>query len=196
MKINNGIITLSKSELRKIYNNSSEENKTLLKEFFGEELFSFDYHDIKTFEDACRHLGVQYDTPYPCDGADIEAYKQSNALYKLLIIQKAINNDVLCDESGSSWYPYWVLYTKKEIEYMSEEAKQSKDVRQLLSCANRNITEGAGVSCAYANYSEGFTFTNDGYPFSFNSKEAALYAAKQFESIFLDYYGLKVKSNG
>lgn len=32
MKINDGIITLSKSELRKIYNKSSEENKTLLKE--------------------------------------------------------------------------------------------------------------------------------------------------------------------
>ena len=37
------------------------------------------------------------------------------------------------------------------------------------------------------------TSTHSGFPLCFNSEDAALYAAKQFEDIFFDYYGIKVK---
>ena len=193
MKINDNTITLSVDELRKIYNKSSEENKTLIKELWGEEPFRFDYYDIKTFEDACHHLGISYNTLYRGDGADVEAYKQANAIYKLLIIQKAMNKGVWCDKNGYSYYPYWVFYTKGEIEYMSEEEKQRKGIKQLLSCATASSTEYAGISCEPACYRDILTFTNYGFPLCFNSEEAALYAAKQFESLFFDYYGITIK---
>lgn len=192
MKINSEKITFTKDELNKIYNESSEEKRKSLKEFFGEEIFKFDYHDIKTFEDACHHLGISYNTLYRGDGADVEAYKQAYALYKLLIIQKAMNKGVWCDKNGYSYYPYWVFYTKGEIEYMSEE-KQRNGIKQLLSCATASSTEYAGISCEPACYNDILTFTNYGFPLCFNSEEAALYAAKQFESLFFDYYGIKVK---
>lgn len=193
MDINNATITLTKDELNKIYNESSEEKRKVLKELFGEKLFKFDYHSIKTFEDACVKLGIQDYIPVSCTGADFDAYKQAQALYKLLVIQKAINNNTRCDESGLSWYPCWVLYTKGKLEYRSEKAKQRKGIKQLLSCATLSITEGAGISYTSANYREGLTFTNDGFPLCFNSEEAALYAAKQFESLFFDYYGIEIK---
>lgn len=193
MKINSEEITFTKDELNKIYNESSEEKRKVLKEFFGEEIFEFDYHDIKTFEDACHHLCISYNTLYRGDGADVEAYKQANALYKLLIIQKAMNNGVWRDKDGWSYYPYWVLYSKEEMECMSDEEKQRKGIKQLLSCASALYTEYAGVRCAPAHGRGAGTVTAYGFPLCFNSEEAAIYAAKHFESLFFDYYGITIK---
>ena len=165
MKINSETITFTKDELNKIYNESSEEKRKALKEFFGEEIFKFDYHDIKTYADACKKLGMkEYLFTDSLEG-DREAYSQAQALYKLLIIQKAMNNGVWRDKDGLSYYPYWVLYSKEEMERMSEEKKQRKGIKQLLSCANANNTENSGVRCANANNRGANTNTNYGFPF-------------------------------
>ncbi len=153
----------------------------------------FDFHEIKTFEDACKRLGISAENLLVDSLGDTEAFLQANAFYKLMIIQKAINNDKWRDKDGWSYYPYWVLYSKEEMERMSEEEKQRKGIKQLLSCANANNTENAGVRCAAAYGRGAGAATACGFPLCFNSEEAALYAAKQFESIFFDYYGIKVK---
>lgn len=153
----------------------------------------FDFHEIKTFEDACKRLGL------PAEALTVEsfgvasAFSQANALYKLLVIQKAINNGKWRDKYGWSYYPYWVFYPKEEMERMSEEEKQRKGIKQLLSCADAYYTEDSGVRCAGAYIRGAFTSTNCGFPLCFNSEEAAIYAAKQFEDLFLQYYGIKVK---
>lgn len=193
MKINSETITFTKNELNKIYNESSEEKRKALKEFFGEEIFKFDYHDIKTYADACEKLGMKEHLLTGSEGGDREAQRQAQALYKLLIIQKAMNNGVWRDKDGWSYYPYWVLYSKEEMERMSEEEKQRKGIKQLLSCAHAHHTEHSGVRCANAYCRGSDTHTDYGFPLCFNSEEAALYAAKQFESLFFDYYGIKVK---
>lgn len=150
----------------------------------------FDFHEIKTFEDACKRLGL------PAEALTVEsfgvasAFSQANALYKLLIIQKAINNNVWCDEDGWNYYPYWVLFSKEEIESMSEEEKQKKGIRQLLQCAGTWIS---GVCCAHVDGRGAYTYTDCSFPLRYNSKEAALYAANQFEDLFFQYYGIKVK---
>lgn len=154
----------------------------------------FDFHEIKTFEDACRHLGISEGTQLlVVDPGDTESFLQAGALYRLLIIQKAINNGVWYDEKGWSYYPYWVLYSKEEMERMSEEEKQRKGIKQLLFCADAYATESAGVRCAVADHRGESTHADFGFPLCFNSEEAALYAAKQFEDLFFQYYGIKVK---
>lgn len=153
----------------------------------------FDFHEIKTFEDACRHLGISEDTELLVTfSGDTEAFLQANVFYKLMIIQKAMNNGVWRDKDGWSYYPYWVLYSKEEMELMSEEEKQKKGIRRLLSCASAAIAENAGVSCANAYYRG--ENTKYCFPLCFNSEEAALYAAHQFEDLFFQYYGIKVKA--
>lgn len=212
MKINSEEITFTKDELNKIYNESSEEKRKFLKEFFGEEPFSFDYHDIKTYADACENLGMKEHLLTGSEGGDREAQRQAQALYKLLIIQKAMNNGVWCDKDGWSYYPYWVFYSKEEMERMSEEEKQRRGIKhlllcayisseekqrsgtkQLLSCAFGISVESVGFRCATANRRGADTATYYGLPLCFNSAEAALYAAQQFESFFFDYYGIKIK---
>lgn len=151
---------------------------------------TFDFHEIKTFEDACKRLGL------PAEALTVEsfgvasAFSQANALYKLLIIQKAINNNVWCDEDGWNYYPYWVLFSKEEIESMSEEERQKKGIRQLRQCAGTWIS---GVCCAHVDGRGAYTYTDCSFPLRYNSKEAALYAGRQFEDLFFQYYGIKVK---
>lgn len=149
----------------------------------------FDFHEIKTFADACEKLGMKEHLLTGSIGGDREAQGQAQALYKLLIIQKAMNNGVWRDKDGWSYYPYWVLYSKEEMELMSEEEKQKKGIRRLLSCASAAIAENAGVSCASAYYRG--ANTKYCFPLCFNSEEAALYAAHQFEDLFFQYYGIQ-----
>lgn len=154
---------------------------------------TFDFHEIKTFEDACQRLGISCFGVACHIGGDMEAFSQAKALYKLLVIQKAINNGVWCDEGGWSYYPYWVLDSKEEMGRMTEKEKQRKGIRQLLSCANAGAVEVSGVRCSLAVNRGAYAVTNSGFPLCYNSYEAALYAAKQFENLFFDYYGIKVK---
>lgn len=193
MKTNDNTITLSVDELNKIYNESSEEKRKAMKELFGEEIFKFDYHDIKTYADACEKLGMKEHLLTGSLGGDREAYSQAQALYKLIIIQKAINNGVCRNKDGLSYYPYWVFYSKEEMERMSEKEQQRKGIRHIIYCAHAFSTEGAGIRCSFAAYRGENTLTDFGFPLCFNSEEAAIYAAKQFESLFFDYYGIKIK---
>lgn len=154
----------------------------------------FDFHEIKTFEDACRHLGISEDTELlVVFSGDMEAFLQTNALYKLLIIQKAMNNGKCCNENGFSYSPYWMFYTKDDIACLSEEEKQSLNIRSIISCVVAPDTGVSGVRCTGVCTRSGLIFTDGGFPLRFNSKKAALYAAKQFEDLFFQYYGIKVK---
>lgn len=152
----------------------------------------FDFVKVKTFADACKRLGIRTETfLFLAYIGDTEAFLRANALYKLFIIQEAINNGVWHDKDGWSYYPYWRFYSKRKMELMNDEEKQRKGIRQLLSCAAANIAEYAGVRCALADFRGATAYTD--FPLCFNSEEAALYAAKQFEDLFFQYYGIKVK---
>lgn len=161
----------------------------------------FDFHEIKTFADACEKLGMKEHLLTCSWCGDVEAQGQAQALYKLLIIQKAMNNGVWRDKDGWSYYPYWQLYSKDEMESMSERGKQKRGIRQLLSCADAVDTESSGVRsallsarCADVSGRCADAHTDFGFPLCFNSKEAAIYAAHQFEDLFFQYYGIKVKA--
>lgn len=151
-----------------------------------------DFHEIKTFEDACRHLGISEDTELLVTfSGDMEAFLQASALYKLLIIQKAINNGKWRDEEGWSYFPYWMLYSKEEMEYMIEEVKLTNGIRQLIPCAYAYGTDSSGVRCSVTSHRSECTYY--GLPLCFNSEEVARYVGRQFEDLFFLYYGIKVK---
>lgn len=188
-----GKLKVNKTDVVNAYNAGNEETKETLVRLFGADVFKSDYHDIKTFEDACKKLGMKEHLLTGSEGGDREAQRQAQALYKLLIIKKAMNNGVWHDGKGWSYYPYWMLYSKEEMECMSEKEKQKKGIKQILFCADTFGMESSGVRGAAANSRGVHTLSHFGFPLCFNSEEAALYAAKQFEDIFFDYYGIKVK---
>lgn len=166
------------------------EQASIIQDVEFEDDKQFDFHEIKTFKDACEKLGMKEHLLTGSMGGDREAQGQAQALYKLLIIQKAMNNNVWRDKDGWSYYPYWVLYSEKGMKRMSENEKQIYDFKELTLCTN-GYTIYSGVRCAVAN--GGANITAYGYPLFYHSKEAALYAGRQFEDLFFQYYGIKVK---
>lgn len=185
-------LKINKATVISCFNNASEETKDALKHLFGEKIFEFDYTSIKTFEDACNRIRVSANALSAVGSHFNRAFVQANALYKLIIIQEAINDGQPLDEDGDAWYPYWVLYSKEEIAEMGEDKRKANNIK-LLSCVSSSSAEHAGVRGAYANDRGASTSTNCGFPLCFGSEEKALYAGKQFESLYLQYYGLKLQ---
>lgn len=187
-------LKINKATVIDCFNNASEETKDALKHLFGEKVFEFDYTSIETFEDACKRRGISSVIPGVStrDDYDKQAMLSSLALYQLLIIQDAINDGKPLDEDGDAWYPYWVLYSKEEIAEMGEDKRKANGIK-LLSCVSAIYSEHAGVRGAAASNRGASTSTNYGFPLCFGSKEKALYAGKQFESLYLQYYGLKLQ---
>ena len=185
-------LKINKATVISCFNNASEETKDALKHLFGEKIFEFDYTSIKTFEDACNRIRVSANALSAVGSHFNRAFVQANALYKLIIIQEAINDGQPLDEDGDAWYPYWVLYSKEEIAEMGEDKRKANNIK-LLSCVSSNNAEDAGVRGAVAHNRGALTSTNYGFPLCFGSEEKALYAGKQFESLYLQYYGLKLQ---
>lgn len=185
-------LKINKATVISCFNNASEETKDALKHLFGEKIFEFDYTSIKTFEDACNRIRVSANALSAVGSHFNRAFVQANALYKLIIIQEAINDGQPLDEDGDAWYPYWVLYSKEEIAEMGEDKRKANNIK-LLSCVSSSNAESAGVRGASAIARGAFTHTNYGFPLCFGSEEKALYAGKQFESLYLQYYGLKLQ---
>lgn len=185
-------LKINKATVISCFNNASEETKDALKHLFGEKIFEFDYTSIKTFEDACNRIRVSANALSAVGSHFNRAFVQANALYKLIIIQEAINDGQPLDEDGDAWYPYWVLYSKEEIAEMGEDKRKANNIK-LLSCVSSDNAEIAGVRGANAHNRGASTHTNSGFPLCFGSEEKALYAGKQFESLYLQYYGLKLQ---
>lgn len=185
-------LKINKATVISCFNNASEETKDALKHLFGEKIFEFDYTSIKTFEDACNRIRVSANALSAVGSHFNRAFVQANALYKLIIIQEAINDGQPLDEDGDAWYPYWVLYSKEEIAEMGEDKRKANNIK-LLSCVSSFNAEYAGVRGADALGRGAYTNTSFGFPLCFGSEEKALYAGKQFESLYLQYYGLKLQ---
>lgn len=182
------------ADARACYANASNEVKEVLEHLFGREAFAFDFRSIKSFEDACKHLGISDELPAQRAGVayDKEAVEQSLAAYKLMVICKAINNGQQYDEDGYTWFPLYYFYTKSELERMGEDERKRKGI-QLLSACYARYAESAGVRCAYALSRGADTVADYGFPLCANSEEKALYLDEQFRGLIYQCYGIKVK---
>ena len=191
-------LRINKENVIACYNKSSEETKETLMHLFGEDVFKFDFRSIKTYKDACKHLGLDGSKEVfnidDCNSFNKKAMQQADAVYRLITICDAINNGQKYDKNGTTWFPVYYFYTKEEIERMGEEKRKEKGIK-LLSSAGANDSEGSGVRCASANSRGSSTVTNWGFPLCLTSEEKALYVAEQFESLIFRCYGIEVKED-
>lgn len=144
---------------------------------------------IKTFEDACDDLNrraqagdklandlmtdLQFNSPRT---PDLLAYIQ------LRIITYALNEGWVPQftEDEYRYYPYFYLYTQKEIDDMSED-----DKAQLLIVGGP-AAHGAPCGLSYASSHSGFSLSSAhiGARLAFKSSELAKYAGNQFREIY------------
>lgn len=188
-------IEIDKSKLMEAYKAANDEQKQFLVNLYGKDVFKpADVRErIKTFEDACEALGnhafvnqyrriIEEQNP-PMD----ETAKDLIAYLKLRIICAALNEgwEPTFANEEYRWYPWFVVYTKEELDRMSEEKR-----RRVVGRSNCNAYAYGGLVFAVAYFASSVSSTRYGSRLAFKSEELADYAGKQFIEIYADFVGL------
>lgn len=177
-------IQIQQENVLNAYKNASDEQKELLEHLFGREVFKpVDVKErIKTFADAAKAVGIEDPEEWEEQYSDLEP--DVLAYFKLRIITKALNDgwEPKFIPGENRWAPYFLLYTKEEIEKMNAETRARVVCRSYCS-ANAY----GGVLCAVASYGPAFVYANIGSRLAFKSEELAEYAGKLFTEIYADF---------
>lgn len=138
---------------------------------------------IKTFEDACREIGIDAEA-WNRDKISLGLEPDVLAFLKLRIIVKALNEgwEPRFTEDECRYYPWFILYTGEEYNKLDEEEK-SRVVARSSYFANAL----GGVSCAYAVHDSSFTSAVIGVRLAFKTSELAAYCGRQFLDIWADF---------
>ena len=130
---NNETMNVKRENLLNAYKNANDEQKAFLENLFGTETFTpKDIRErIKTFADALHELGnenplvLAYQNTNLRDSDVASNNKDIIAYLKLRIIVAALNEgwEPQFIPGECRWAPYFVLYTKEEIDEMDEETK-------------------------------------------------------------------------
>lgn len=190
--MNNETLNINKENVLNAYGSATDEQKAMLEIIFGKDTFkSKDITErIKTFEDACKELGSDHplvlayqntnlrDAEVANDNKDIIAYM------KLRIIVAALNEgwEPQFIPGEYRWSPYFVLYTKDEIDEMDEKTRA-----RVVFRSYDNAGVNGGVSYAYSDNDSADVYALVGSRLAFKTDDLAEYAGKQFIEIYADF---------
>lgn len=177
-------IKIKKQNVLDAYRNASDEQRELLEHLFGRDVCKpLDVRErIKTFADAAQAVGIddleEWEEHYSNLEPDILAY------LKLRIITKALNEgwEPKFIPGEYRWAPYFLLYTKEEIEKIDAEKKA-----RVVFRSDSSASASGGVSYAYASLDSADVYADFGSRLAFKSEELAEYAGKQFTEIYADF---------
>ena len=186
--MNNQVI-INKNNILKAYQQASEEQKELLENMFGYDMFQpKDVRDrIRTFDDALHALGDKHELlkdynnliVCSCLPKDIIAYA------KLRIIVEALNEgwNPKFDDGECRYYPFFKIYTKNEYDKFNEIQKKGCHFAGLSG----NNENADGVIISNMSYMSSVSITNYGSRIALKTKVLAEYFGTQFIDIWAEY---------
>ena len=184
--MNNQLI-INKDNILNAYQQATEEQKELLENMFGKDLFKpKDIRErIKTFGDACYELGDEHELVRVYNNL-IVSYCMSNdiiAYAKLSIIAEALNEGWKPKFDGDEcrYYPWFYIYSKAEYEELDEDEK--KECR-IVGRSSSNAYAHGGVEYALAFGAPSYSYSYYGSRLAFKTIELAEYCGKQFIDIW------------
>ena len=138
---------------------------------------------IKTFEDACREIGIDAEA-WNRDKISLGLEPDVLAFLKLRIIVKALNEgwEPRFTEDECRYYPWFVLYTGEEYNRLDEEEKSRVVYRSL---AGALALGGVSFACAFYGSSSAYAFI--GVRLAFKTSELAAYCGRQFLDIWANF---------
>ncbi len=138
---------------------------------------------IKTFEDACREIGIDAEA-WNRDKISLGLEPDVLAFLKLRIIVKALNEgwEPQFTEDECRYYPWFILYTREEYNKLDEEEKS-----RVVYRSSNNADAWGGVSYANASYDSSVSSANVGVRLAFKTSELAAYCGRQFLDIWADF---------
>ena len=190
--MNNETLNINKENVLNAYGSATDEQKAMLEIIFGKDTFKQKdiTNRIKTFEDACNELGsshslvLAYQNTNLRDEEVAKPNKDIIAYMKLRIIVAALNEGWKPQfiPGEYRWFPYFILYTKDEIDKMDEETKA-----RVVYRSGYNAFAFGGVSCADSVGDSAYVNAHIGSRLAFKTEELAEYAGKQFAEIYADF---------
>ena len=138
---------------------------------------------IKTFEDACREIGIDAEA-WNRDKISLGLEPDVLAFLKLRIIVKALNEgwEPQFTEDECRYYPWFILYTREEYNKLDEEEKS-----RVVCRSYNNANAFGGVSYACAGHDSSNTNAFIGVRLAFKTSELAAYCGRQFLDIWADF---------
>lgn len=196
-------VEIEESKLQTAYANACDGIKDFMESLFGKKVFEAakptldDYKTIRTYEDACEALG---ETPILSENRkkalcakfpDHYDFRQNMpnhiiALMKLETISRALwgrNFQPKPDGEGSKvyWYPWFALWTKKEVEDMNPEQ------RGALLSAYAIHGAYAGFGYLHAGLRSSNASATLGFRLCQETEEKARYFGQQFIELWAEY---------
>lgn len=145
---------------------------------------------VKTFEDAIAELGEDNNLVMMFKHFEAEGFAAGSedliAYLKLRIITAALNEGWTPQFTGDEYryYPWFDLYGEREWNDLPEDTKRQRGV---LFGGYANYGAYAGFVYAYSRNAPSITAATFGSRLCFKNRELALYAGKQFASLWLDF---------
>lgn len=207
-------IQIEKEKLQAAYKNACGCVKDAFEKLFGEDVLETakptldDYKTIKSYEDACDVLGLSpilsenRNKALCAQFPDHYDFRQNMpkhiiALMKLEIISRALwgkSFEPEPDAEGNKiyWYPWFALYTKDEVDRMSDEERKSLCGALFGGLASYGAYAGFGYLGAYLRSS--YSVARLGFRLCQETEEKAAYFGRQFIELWAEYlaYGFKV----
>lgn len=207
-------IEIEKEKLQAAYKDACGGVKDAFEKLFGKDVLETakptldDYKTIKSYEDACDVLGLSpilsenRNKALCAQFPDHYDFRQNMpkhiiALMKLEIISRALwgkSFEPEPDAEGNKiyWYPWFALYTKDEVDRMSDEERKSLCGALFGGHANTGANAGFGYLSAYGRSS--YSAAYFGFRLCQETEEKAAYFGRQFIELWAEYlaYGFKV----
>lgn len=182
----NNQITINKENILNAYNQASGEQKALLENMFGKDMFQpKDIKErVKTFDDAVEILGNDNQAVIDYYAiADKTCTEDILAFAKLRVIAEALNEGWKPKFDGDEcrYYPWFYIYTKEEYEKLDEDEK--KECR-VVGRSNNYSNAGGGLVYAYASHASSLSYSYCGSRLAFKTRELGEYCGKQFIDIW------------
>lgn len=185
----NNQITIQKENILNAYNQASGEQKELLENMFGKDMFQpKDIKErVKTFEDAAAILGNDNQSVIDYYAiVETTCTEDIIAFAKLRVIAEALNEGWKPKFDGDEcrYYPWFYIYSKDEYDDLSEEEKE--ECRVVGRSFNSSYAYG-GVAYANASNASSNSYSFYGSRLAFKTRELAEYCGRQFIDIWQDY---------
>lgn len=184
-------ISIQKENVLNAYKQATEEQKTLLENMFGKDMFNPKdiMERVKTFEDACEVLGE--------DHQYVKAYREWMRIYyaectdvtaylKLRIICAALNEGwkPTFSDGECRYYPWFEIYNKNEYEKLNKDEKKKC---RVVGLSGYDAYAFGFVVFSSVNISTSYSYSYHGSQIVFKTRELAEYCEKQFIDIWADY---------
>ena len=190
-------VTISLAKARDWFNSGNATLREVALQAFDKTELIPDFTDIKTFQDACKALKLNYSVMLSIINTIKQVSRSSAAMFKLNIIRKALN---LCrdlhlikdTENSYIYYPCNPFVTESSTYYASDLNSGKKEIIGKIRSEGTlyNVLGGSAFNGGYAGL--GVFYSSDGTGYAGAHAGFLGCASKEIAQHFGKYFGMLI----